>query len=128
MNKLKSFAIFTLVSFLLIAVPVSSVFAHNPPSCGNTDCGLIVGNKFYSQYYTPGNPDGTPVTAGNGTWTKTSNSSCGVYRYNNVNYTLYPHKFICSTPVDTNTYYLMAGIALIGFLKLKKRGEFSFPV
>lgn len=95
--------------------------AHNPPSCGNTDCGTIQGSTFYSVYYSPGNPNGTPVSAGGGVWTKTSYTPCDTYRYQNVNYTFYPHKFICSTPIDTDGYWMMAGIGLVGFIELRKR-------
>ncbi|RYG20878.1 MAG: hypothetical protein EOO07_04105 [Chitinophagaceae bacterium] len=121
----KSYLVVLVLSLILVIVNSTSVFAHYPPSCSKTDCGLIVGSRFYSEYYTPGNPDGTPVSAGNGTWTRTSNTSCDIYRYNNVNYTLYPHKFICAMPLDANTYYLMIGVAVIGFFKLRKRSGFS---
>ncbi|MEJ5992816.1 hypothetical protein WG904_00200 [Pedobacter sp. Du54] len=116
------------LTFVLVVIGNTNLFAHYPPSCNQTDCGLIVGSKFYSSYYTPGNPDGTPVSAGNGTWTRTSNSACGTYRYNRVNYTLYPHKFICSTALDTNLYYLIAGVGLVGYFAVRKKAHLFFPI
>ncbi|MGF1923575.1 MAG: hypothetical protein ACQUHE_05310 [Bacteroidia bacterium] len=109
---------------LCISTIVSiTVLAHNPPTCGQTDCGLIQGSTFYSAYYSPGNPNGTPVSAGGGIWTKTSNSSCGTYNYQGYNYTLYPYKFICALPLDTNNYLLVSGIGIFGFFKLRRRLE-----
>lgn len=127
MKKLRSFLFVVVLSVVLILVGNHSASAHNPPSCGNTDCGLIQGNTFYSAYYSPGNPNGTPVSAGGGTWIRTSNTPCGTYYYGGTNYTLYPHTFSCNLPLDTNTYLLMFGVALLGFFQLKKRINFSFP-
>ncbi len=122
MKKLKSY----LVVIVLIAVSSSRVLAHDPPYCGKTDCGLIQGDTFYSSYYSPGNPNGTPVTAGSGTWTRTSNTSCGTYNYGGTNYTLYPHIFSCNVPLDSSSFILIIGAGILGFFQLRKRIHFSF--
>lgn len=95
------------------------VNAHVPPVPGATDCGTIQGGVFYSEYYDP--PQGTPVSSGACSWVKQGNSSCGNYRYNGVNYTLYTYKFICNTPVDSQYYVL--GIGSFLFVVLRKRKQ-----
>ncbi|MES2650164.1 MAG: hypothetical protein V4663_00415 [Bacteroidota bacterium] len=121
MSKLKFVIRVAVTSLFFVVIGNFTAFAHYPPSCGQTDCGLIQGSTFYSSYYSPGNPNGTPVSAGGGTWTKTSTTSCGTYTYQGYKYTLYPHKFICAIPLDMNSYWMMAGLGLMGFLRLRKQ-------
>ncbi|TKC12935.1 hypothetical protein FA048_04775 [Pedobacter polaris] len=108
----------TVFTILLLGLFISSTFAHNPPTNGKQDCGIIMGNVFYSQYYSP--PQGTPAVNGSCSWVKQSNNSCGSYNYNGTNYTLYPYKYICNVPLDDYTYVALFVIGIFGFFKLRK--------
>jgi hypothetical protein len=120
---LKSLLFIGVISLFFLIVGSYRAVAHYPPSCGQTDCGIIQGGTFYSEYYTPGNPNGTPVSAGGGTWIRTSNSPCNTIKYGQpqVTYTLYPHKFTCNVPLDNNSAMLMFGVGILGFFTLKRR-------
>ncbi len=126
MKKLKSYLFVIVVSIVLITLSSSRALAHDPPYCGKTDCGLIVGDTFYSTYYSPGDPNGTPKTSGSGTWVQTSSTSCGTQSYGGTTYTKYPHIFSCNVPLDSSSYILMLGAGILGFFQLRKRIHFSF--
>lgn len=104
-------------SFLLVFCSLS-VNAHVPPISGATDCGTIQGGVFYSEYYDP--PLGTPVSNGACSWEKQGTKSCGTYRYNGVNYTLYNYKFICNAPLDSPVYAVSIGVLLFAVFRKRK--------
>lgn len=104
-------------SFLFVFCSLK-VNAHVPPVPGATDCGTIQGGVFYSEYYDP--PAGTPVSNGACSWVKQGTRSCGTYRYNGTNYTLYNYQFICETPIDSSVYVVSIGVLLFAVFRKRK--------
>jgi hypothetical protein len=118
LRKTQFYRLIFLISVFFTFIINFQVFAHIPPTSGKTDCGTIQGGVFYSEYYSP--PSGTPVSAGGCSWTQTSSSRCDVYNYGGQNYNLYPYKFICPMPFDTNSSIFLVTIGVLGFFRLKK--------
>jgi hypothetical protein len=116
----KAYFKITTITFLFLGISLSPVLAHDPPVNGKQDCGLIVDNVFYSEYYSP--PQGTPATNGSCSWIRQSNVSCGRYNYNGTNYTLYPYKFICNLPFDNYTELGLLAFGVFGFYRLRNFG------
>ncbi|MDQ7949429.1 MAG: hypothetical protein REI78_00835 [Pedobacter sp.] len=112
-------ALFPCLFFLVWMVTYSAPTLAATPVNGQQDCGLIVSGVFYSNAYPP---PGTPAKSGTCSWTKTSNTSCGTANYGGTNYTLYPHTYICSLPLDDQLAYLvpLAGILCIWTIRRSK--------
>ena len=102
---------------LFIVLSQTTVLAHYPPSANQQDCGLISGDLFYSEYYSP--PQGTPASVGTCSWVKTSNTVCAVRNFNGTNYNLYPYRFICNMPLDTNAYACVLALGFFGFFRIR---------
>ncbi|RZL32431.1 MAG: hypothetical protein EOP00_33935, partial [Pedobacter sp.] len=94
------------------------------PVNGQTDCGLIQGNIFYSDTYAP--PSGTPVTSGSCTWVRKSNTSCAIRNYGGTNYTLYPHTYTCNAPIDDYAFIMLVIVAFFALSQFKIDAAFSF--
>ena len=106
--------IFRVLSVLFFTIFANSLYAANPVN-GQSDCGLIQGNAFFSNAYPP--PNGTPVSSGSCAWIRQSNSICGTGNYGGNNYNLYPHKYICSMPLDNYTVIMLAIVVCFFYTK-----------
>jgi hypothetical protein len=117
-KKIKFNIVWILVVLLLVIVNQFSALAHYPPSPGRQECGLVVGDTFYSDYYSP--PEGTPAVNGSCMWVKMSTTKCARENYYGTYYDLYPYQWVCNMPLDSNVYFLMFGVVVFGYFKLNR--------
>ena len=115
MSKSKFRASCLLIALIFTLTSQSSLAA--PPVNGQNDCGLIQGNTFYSDTYSP--PNGTPATSGSCSWVRQSNNVCAVRNYDKTSYNLYPHTYICNMPFDDYVGILVGAVALLGFYSIR---------
>jgi len=104
---------------LVLAIFNNSSRAANPVN-GQNDCGLIQGATFFSNAYPP--PNGTPVTSGSCTWVRLNNTVCGTGNYGGTNYNLYPHRYVCSMPLDDYALIMLALVASVALVHLRFKG------